>query len=127
MEQSLLYPVDEFLEDYHLFAVESALLAGLTPGHAAGLTKTFFSERYTHVPETGLGRMNFFLKVMVAIETNHRKLAATGYLQQSPAENCSRVHHNLIRALHRLIIEHGNSEPTFEEIKQTADFFATRN
>jgi hypothetical protein len=127
MLEAIEYSSAEFLEDYHLFASRSKLLADATPGHAAVLTKAFFAMRYSHSPEVTQERMNLFLKVMVAIESNHEKLAKTSYLAQFPTDNYSRVHHDLIRALHRLIIEQGNSVPSFEEIKQTADFFATRN
>jgi hypothetical protein len=125
--QRLEYSSDEFLEDYHLFASRSKLLADSTPEGAAALIAALFSLRYGDSPEVTQERMNFFLKVMVAIESNHQKLAATGYLSQSSSDNYSRVHHNLIRALHRLVIEQGNNKPTFDEIKQTADFFASRN
>ncbi len=72
-------------------------------------------------------RMNLFLKVMVAIETSHEELSSAGYLERGPAGVYSRVHHNLIRALHRLIIEEGEDEPGFEAIKASADCFARRN
>jgi hypothetical protein len=97
------------------------------PKRAAALIKVLFTVRYAHTPDNGQARMNAFLKVMVAIETNHKKLATTSYLIQAPEGNFSRVHHNLIRALHRLIIEEGKDKPTFEEIKRLADSLAQRN
>jgi hypothetical protein len=127
MKRLTQYSADEFLEDYHSFASRSALLIGLTPKDAAGLTKAVFIQRYSDSPDTAEERMNAFLKAMVAIESNYEKLTAVGYLNQVPAGNYSRVSHNLIRALHRLIVEKNKDNPTFDEIKETADFFSSRN
>jgi hypothetical protein len=121
------YSSDEFLEDYKFFSSRSFLLVAATPKGAAVFTRALFSLRYRECPALGEERMNLFLKAMVAIEANHKNLADAGYLRQFPEANYSRVTHSLIRALHRLIIEQGKTEPTFEEIKEASDFFAARN
>jgi hypothetical protein len=128
MSQKTKYSSDEFTEDYHQFASCSVALANhATPEAAAALIKVFFSRRYSPCEKMASERMELFLKVMVSIEANHRKLAKSGYLTQLPAHNCSRVSDNLIRALHRLIIEDGAASPTFDQISETADLFASRN
>jgi hypothetical protein len=128
MSKTNKYSSDEFAEDYRLFASCSVVLANHpTPESAAALVKAFFFRRYSRSEKMASERMQLFLKAMVSIELNHLELAKTAYLTQFPNNNCSRVSDSLVRALHRLIVEGGSVEPTFDEIKKAADFFASPN
>lgn len=119
------YPVEDLLADYRdaLAAVREAL--GREPPVDAGpLLRRPFEERYRG--NTLQERMAAFQLIMLVIQRHREPLAELRYVKLRGSE-VAVIQDNLIRALHRLIVEKEMIDPPLREITEAVNFFSTRN
>jgi hypothetical protein len=118
------YPIDEFLSDYRavLASARTADRADVESGKA--LRQPFQMQYQGEILQE---RMLAHQRVMMTIDRHRKRLAEFGYVRLGSDSHASWIHDNVVRALHRLIIEQGNADPPIDEIKRITEFFISRN
>ncbi len=118
------YPVDQFVADYQA-ALESARSADLADVVSGKALREPFEAQYSG--EILDERILAFQRVMQAIDRHRKPMADLGYVRLGSDSRVNWMHRNLVRAFHRLLIEQKKRNLSIDEIKQTMEFFTSRN
>ena len=118
------YPIDEFVADYRA-AMASARNADPADVVSGKALRQPFEAQYEG--EALQERILAFQKVMQMIRQKRKELVKLGYAKLGSGSQINWMHHNVVRAFHRLVIDLDKMKPSNDEIRETIEFFVTRN